>query len=133
MHYAIVTKTEDDKIKYKVLLDDQKTWQDCQANGNFKKMMIETYETSYTQQGGNEVGFTFQLDGFTVFSQAQLTGAATTVIETPFDVEPEISMGIGYQQRTEGNVTTFSAIEPSAPVYFLSEDGIKTEMYYFGN
>lgn len=133
VHYAIVTKTEDDKIKYKVLLDDQKTWQDCQANGNFKKMMIETYETSYTQQGGNEVGFTFQLDGFTVFSQAQLTGAATTVIETPFDVEPEISMGIGYQQRTEGNVTTFSAIEPSAPVYFLSEDGIKTEMYYFGN
>ena len=45
---------------------------------------------------------------------------------------PEVSLGIGCTQTTEGNNTTFTAAEPSAPVYFLAGDGIRTEMYYYG-
>lgn len=132
-HYAIISQTSGEGVtSYKVLLTNG-TWQDCNAEGNFKKMVVEEYNVSYTQQGDNESGFTFELDGITISSQAQKEATATTVISNPFDAAPAIQLGIGYTQKTEDNATTFTAKEPSAPVYFMSEDGIKTEMYYFGH
>ncbi|MGN0659562.1 MAG: VaFE repeat-containing surface-anchored protein [Emergencia sp.] len=133
-HYAIITKTEDGVTSYKVLLEDGKTWQDCTADGNFQKMVVDEYESSYTQVAGSDSGFTFELDGITISSQAvEADRTAVTVIESPFDVTPDIQMGIGYAQETEGNRTTFTATEPYAPLYFMSKDGIRTEMYLYGN
>ncbi len=131
-HYSIIMKTDGEGTSYRVLLDDG-TWQDCDAKGNFKKMVVEEYRSSYTQQADNENGFTFELDGITISSQALKDGTAKTVIQSPYDVTPVIETGIGYTQETESNTTTFTATEPSAPLYFMSAENIKTEMYYFGS
>lgn len=134
-HYAIISRTDETtgETQYRVLLDDLHTWQDCDVAGNFKKMVVEEYQSSYTQQADNENGFTFELDGITISSQALKDGTAKTVIDSPYDVTPVIGTGIGYTQETDGNTTTFTAKEPSAPLYFLSGEDIRTEMYYFGN
>ncbi len=118
--------------EYKVLLEDGITWQDCQADGNFEKMTVQEYKVTYIQESGNEEGFSLSWDGIEVSATAKVDGTAETTIRSPFAVTPEISLGIGYTQKTEGNTTTFTAAEPSAPVYFLAGDGIRTEMYYYG-
>ena len=131
-HHAVIMKMDDEGASYRVLLEDG-TWQDCDAKGNFKKMVVEEYQSSYTQQAGNENGFTFELDGITISSQALAGGTAKTVVDSPYDVTPVIETGIGYTHETDGNTAVFTAKEPSAPLYFLSEEGIRTEMYYFGS
>lgn len=131
-HYAVIMKKDGEGTSYRVLLDDG-TWQECDARGNFKKMVVEEYQSSYTQQADNENGFTFELDGITISSQALKDGTAKTVIDSPYDVTPVIETGIGYTQETDSNTTTFTVTEPSAPLYFMSAENIKTEMYYFGN
>lgn len=131
-HYVMILKTENSMTHYRILLRDG-TWQECDQNGNFQKMVVEEYKASYTQQAENESGFTFELDGIIISSEALKDGTATTVIHHPSDVQPSVQLGIGYSQKTEGNTTTFIAREAQAPLYFMTEDGIKTEMYYFGN
>lgn len=101
-------------------------------DGNFVKLQVQEYRVTYTQQGDNEEGFLLNWDGIEITSKAALDQTASTTISSPFAVTPDISLGIGYRQKTEGNQTTFTAKEPYAPVYFLSRDGVKTEMYYFG-
>ena len=130
-HYAIIAKVEDQAVIYQVLLQD-KTWQECTADGNFQKMVVEEYKASYTQQADNESGFTFELDGITISSQGHRNGKAITAIYNPFDAKPVVELGIGYSQKAEGSTTTFTAQEPCAPIYFMTEDGVKTEMNYFG-
>ena len=71
---------------YQVLLQD-KTWQECTADGNFQKMVVEEYKASYTQQADNESGFTFELDGITISSQGHRNGKAITAIYNPFDAK----------------------------------------------
>lgn len=141
-HYIIISQeqpvTDDQgqqigsKTVYKVLLFDKATWQDCQPNGDFEKMYVQEYDVTYTQEAGNEEGFSLTWDGITVSSTAKLDKTATTTIKNPFNVTPAIDLGIGYTQETADNITTFTATEPSAPIYFMSRDGVKTEMYYFG-
>ncbi len=118
--------------EYKVLLEDGITWQDCQADGNFEKMAVQEYKVTYTQEAGNEEGFSMNWDGIEIAATAKLDGTAETTVSNPFSVVPTVSLGIGYTQTTVGNNTTFTAAEPSAPVYFLAGDGIRTEMYYYG-
>ncbi len=118
--------------EYKVLLKDGITWQDCLADGNFEKMAVQEYKVTYTQEAGNEEGFSMNWDGIEVAATAKLDGTSVTTVSNPFAVTPTVSMGIGCTQTTEGNITTFTAAEPSAPVYFLAGNGIRTEMYYYG-
>ena len=62
-------------------------------------------------------------------------GEAVTTIRSPEDwnLTPDIRPGIGYSWQAEGNQILFHATEPSAPIYFMTEDGIRTEMYLYGN
>ena len=130
--YPMVSKEADGITSYKVLLEDGITWQDCQADGNFEKMLVQKYKVTYTQEAGNEEGFMVSWDGIQVAATAKLDGTVVTTVSSPFAVTPDISLGIGYSQSTEGNTTTFTAAEPAAPVYFMVGDGIRTEMYYYG-
>ena len=142
-HYIIIIKEEPvdpqdptlgTNTLYKVLLDDKQTWQDCDSAGNFEKMTVQVYKISYTQQADNTDGFTMSWDGFELFTEADSESkTATTVITKQADsITPMKDVGIGYTYAEEGNSTTFTASEPTSPVYFLSSDGVKTEMYYFG-
>ncbi len=141
-HYIIISQEQvilDDQDQqigsetvYKVLLSDKVTWQDCQPNGDFEKLYVQHYDVTYTQEAGNEEGFLISWDGIEITAAAKLDNTATTTITNPFSVTPAIDLGIGYTQETEEKTTTFTAAEPSAPIYFMSRDGVKTEMYYFG-
>ena len=126
--YPMVT----DGTDFMVLLEDGITWQPCQADGNFEKMLMQQYKVTYTQSAGNEEGFSLTWDGIEATAAAKLNGTAETIVSSPFTVTPSISLGIGYSQTTEGNATIFTAAEPAAPVYFMAGDGIRTEMYYYG-
>jgi len=126
--YPMVT----DGTDFMVLLEDGITWQPCQVDGNFEKMLVQKYKVTYTQSAGNEEGFRLVWDGIEATAAAKLNGTAETIVSSPFTVTPSISLGIGYSQTTEGNAAIFTADEPAAPVYFMAGDGIRTEMYYYG-
>lgn len=121
---------------YKVLLDDEKTWQECDENGNFKKMLVQAYEIHFTQEPTDTeaTGFTAKWDGFEISASADKeTKTATTVITRPDGtIVPEIHSGAGYNYTDEGGVTTITSTEPDSPIYFLTKDNVRTEMYYAG-
>lgn len=124
--------------EYKVLLDDM-TWQECDENGNFKKMLVQAYEIHFTQEPTDTEGdgFTAKWDGFEISASADVqTKTATTVIVRPDgQIVPEIHSGAGYNYTDEvasNGVTTFTAAEPDSPIYFLTKDNVRTEMYYAG-
>ena len=96
--------------------------------------VIQTYEVSFVQEAGNSEGFSMSWDGFELATKADAESqTAVTTVKSQGAV-PVIDCGIGYSYVTdgEGHVSTFTASEPQSPVYFLSGDGIRTEMYYFG-
>ena len=95
---------------------------------------VQAYEISFVQEAGNSNGFSMNWDGFEIAARADcMTKTAETVIKSQGSV-PVINCGIGYTYviDSEEHVSTFTASEPASPVYFLSGDGIRTEMYYFG-
>ena len=95
---------------------------------------VQSYEISFVQEGGNSDGFSMNWDGFELTSRADCElQEAVTVIRSQGTV-PVIDCGIGYNYVSDqGSAeTTFTAAQPKSPVYFLSADGIRTEMYYFG-
>lgn len=127
-HHVIISKD----TEYKVLLSDKATWQDCQMNGDFEKMYVQQCDVTYSQNAGNEEGFRISWDDITVASCAKPDNTAVTTVVNPFNVSPEIDLGIGYTQESTESTSLFTAAEPSAPIYFMGRDGVKTEMYYFG-
>jgi len=96
------------------------------------KGAVQTYEVSFVQEGGNSDGFSLSWDDFRIESRADHTMQTAVTRITGNADNAAIDCGIGYTYTTDGGVVTFTAAEPAAPVYFLSEDGIRTEMYYFG-
>ena len=42
-HYVMILKTENSMTHYRILLRDG-TWQECDQNGNFQKMVVEEYK-----------------------------------------------------------------------------------------
>ena len=92
--------------------------------------ITEIYEVSYVQQKGMAEGFRLTLDGFAIAAKADGDSAVTT--NTFLTSTPSIEVGAGYTYVQAGRTLTFTAAAPESPVYFLSPDGIKTEMYYAG-
>ena len=133
-HHIIASKAAEDGTKYKILLSDGTTWQDCDANGNFKKMLVQKFTARYEQVAGDENGFTFAWDGFTVDAKASAADKNVVVkITKPVSsITPAYDIGAGYTYSEDGNTVTFTGKEPTSPIFFLTKDGIKTEMYYAG-
>ena len=133
-HHIIASKAAEDGTKYKILLSDDTTWQDCDASGNFKKMLVQKFTARYEQVAGDENGFTFAWDGFTVDAKASAADKNVVVkITKPVSsITPVYDIGAGYTYSEDGNTVTFTGKEPTSPIFFLTKDGIKTEMYYAG-
>ena len=92
--------------------------------------ITEIYEVSYVQQKGRAEGFRLTLDGFSIAAKADGDNAMTAI--TFLTDTQSIEVGAGYTYVQAGRTLTFTAAAPESPVYFLSPDGIKTEMYYAG-
>ena len=131
--YVLITKTEGGAAAYQILLDNG-IWQPCDASGNFCKMTVQQYKARYEQQAGDPDGFTFSWDGFAVSSAASAEdrNAVTTVTKQDATILPLVEVGAGYTYQEDGETMTFTGREPSSPIYFLSQDGIWTEMFYSG-
>ena len=136
-HYVIITQTDagTGQTVYRILLNDMINWQVCTADGNFVKAAVQVYEVKYTQEAGDENGFTLSWDGFNLDSQVdQASGVATTVITKHANpvASETVDLGVGYDYEDSGDTISFWTIPVTAPVYFLGNDGIRTEMYYKG-
>lgn len=95
---------------------------------------VQTYEVSFVQEGGNSDGFSMIWDGFEITSAADcdLQKAVTVIRSQGAPAAIDCGIGYNYDSAQDGVTTRFTASQPQAPVYFLSGDGIRTEMYYFG-
>lgn len=81
----------------------------------FQQQITQTYDVSFVQEAENSEGFSLSWDGFEISSEAdQEARKAVTAV------------------TCDGVTEVFEMAEPEAPVYFLSADGIRTEMYYYG-
>lgn len=135
--HIIITRlnAETGMPEYKVLLSDMINWQDCDEKGNFKQAAVQVYKVTYTQEKNDSNGFTVSYDRFNLSSNVDWeTNTAVTVINKQ-PVQPaneNVDLGSGYEFADEGNVITFNTIPITAPIYFLGDDGIRTEMYYKG-
>ena len=134
VHHIIISKPGEEGSVYRILLSDGTTWQDCDANGNFKKMLVQKFTAKYEQVAGDDNGFTFSWDGFTVDAKASAAdkNVVVKITKPEAKITPVYEIGAGYTYSEEGNTVIFTGTEPTSPIYFLSKDGIKTEMYYAG-
>ena len=135
--YVIISQTdaETGNIVYRVLLSDMTNWQECTAEGNFVKAAVQVYKVKYTQEAGDPNGFTVNFDGFSLGAAADpATGEATTTITkqaNPMTGEV-IDEGLGYEYENAGETITFRTVPVTAPIYFMTTSGIRTEMIYKG-
>ena len=133
-HHIIISKPGEEGSVYQILLSDGTTWQECDPEGNFKKMLVQKFTAKYEQVAGDDNGFTFSWDGFTVDAKASAAdkNVVVKITKPEAKITPVYEIGAGYTYSEEGNTVTFTGTEPTSPIYFLSKDGIKTEMYYAG-
>lgn len=136
-HYIIASMADPENAGatlYRILLSDGATWQECDENGNFKKSIVQSYTARYLQASGDTDGFSFSWDGFQVSSSvdSENSRAITTITKQVESIVQSVSLGAGYERKTEGLSDSFTASEAEAPIYFKSKDGIKTEMQYLG-
>lgn len=129
--YIVTSQTDEEtgEISYRVLLENGETAA-CDANGNFQTALVEIYDVSYTNRPQSEDDYSFAWDGFELWARTEADKAVTEI--TAQGGAPQISCGTGCSAKTEGSKTVFTATEPKAPVYFMTRDGVKTQMYYFG-
>lgn len=134
VHHIIISKPGEEGSVYQILLSDGTTWQECDSEGNFKKMFVQKFTAKYEQVSGDNNGFTFSWDGFTVDAKASAAdkNVVVKITKPESKITPVYEIGAGYTYSEEGNTVTFTGTEPTSPIYFLSKDGIKTEMYYAG-
>lgn len=125
----------DDNTKTSRLTVTDKTYiYEADGDENFQKMAVQVYKASFVQEAGTDDGFTFSWDGFEVAAKADYAAknAVTVITKQADSIAAVKDVGAGFTYTDEGRNTIFTAEEPAAPVYFLSRDGVKTEMYYAG-
>lgn len=125
----------DDTTKTSRLTVTDKTYiYEADGAENFQKMTVQFYKASFVQETETDDGFTFSWDGFEVAAKADYAAknAVTVITKQADSIAAEKNVGAGFTYTDEGRNTIFTAKEPAAPVYFLSRDGVKTEMYYAG-
>lgn len=136
--YMIEKGTGEDKEYQMFVKDgDEKRWVPCTAEGKFYKSYFQEYSFTTAQHYKCPDGFTFTWDDVIDLSAVADNEAekTTTVIKEPEGAaEPKITETEGiYSHVTEDGVTTFTGTPmDEALVYFLTHDGIRTEMYLSG-
>jgi hypothetical protein len=134
-HYVIITQTdaETGATVYRVLLSDMINWQKCTPEGNFVKAAVQVYQVKYIQEAGDADGFTLDWDGFKLETVSSGDAAVTTITKhAPSVLGEYVDLGAGYDYEDLGDAIKFWTIPVTAPIYFESADGIRTQMYYKG-
>ena len=121
--------------KYQILVKDNgKTrWIPCDKDRNFYKSYKQEYDVTLAQHYNSKDGFTFNWDDvLKLEANLDADKEETTTVITGSE-KPEIEESAVYSHVTEGNETTFTG-KPmdEAPIYFLTHDGIRTEMFLSG-
>lgn len=114
--------------------DGKGRWISCDADGNFHKSYHQEYDFTIAQHFDCADGFVFSWDGLIVDSLADNKAqTAQAVVTNPWGTKPQITTSSAYEHETKDNITTFKA-QPAdlAPVYFKTNNGIKTSMIYQG-
>ena len=130
-NFVITSGTDEQtgEVSYSVLLEDG-SYVQCDENGNFRTALVEIYDVSYTNREQSEEDYTFMWDGFELSAKLAEAEAVTEI--TSQGGTPAVSCGAGYSAETNGRKTVFTASQPKAPVYFMTRDKVKTQMYCFG-
>lgn len=124
---------------YKIFVKeaDEKRWVPCDAEGNYYKSYHQEYKFTTAQHYNCPDGFTLTWDDVIDMSAAADNAAqttTTTIKEPEGAAAAKITETEGiYSHVTENGVTTFTGTPmDEAFVYFLTHDGIRTEMYLSG-
>lgn len=122
---------------YQTLVQDglQQRWIPCTEEGRFYKSYSQEYSFTLAQHYDSSDGFTFSWDGLMDLRAETVSGeeAAVTVIKGYSQAVPAIKESTEYSHETGEGVTTFTGSPvKTAPVYFLSHDGIRAEMLLSG-
>lgn len=124
--------------KYQILIKDEagERWVPCDKEGNFYKSYTQEYNFTTAQHYKSDDGFKFTWDN-AVDIETKADNAAGVAVSKVKDAEggnPAITETEGvFTHETSGGYTVFTGtpIEKS-PVYFETNDGIKTEMLISG-
>lgn len=125
---------------YKIFVKEgnEKRWIPCDKDGNYYKSYSQEYNFTTAQHYKSPDGFTFTWDNVIDMSAAADNDAqtTTTIIKEPENAgsNPGITETEGiYSHVTENGATIFTGTPmDEALVYFLTHDGIRTEMYLSG-
>lgn len=122
---------------YQILVSESGTmrWISCTEDGKFYKSYSQAYHFTTAQHYDSEDGFSFSWDSVIhMVTKATLeTEKAVTVIDGFDNATPSISVSDIYTFEREGNSTVFTGQpQDKAPVYFLTNDGIRSEMMLSG-
>ncbi len=135
----MVTKGSGEDAEYMLFIKDgdKKRWIPCDAEGNYYKSYYQEYSFTMAQHYKSSEGFTFTWDKVIDLSAVADNDAetTTTIINEPEKAPtPKITETKGiYSHVTENGKTTFTGTSmDEALVYFLTHDGIRTEMYLSG-
>ena len=132
----IISKTEDGATGYRIWINDgELRWADCDKDGVFYKSYSQEYYFTTAQHFKSSEGFTFDWDGIIGMSTTADNTAETAVTEilNHEGTTPQITESNVYTHEVKDGKTIFTG-KPldAAPVYFLTNDGIRTEMYLSG-
>jgi len=124
--------------EYMTLVQDGlfKRWISCDEEGNFYKSYSQEYWFTTAQHFESSDGFSFTWDEvmkLTADTVPEKEEAVTSITGGP-GAKPVITESSVYSHKTEDGVTVFTG-KPldEALVYFLTHDGIRTEMYLSGS
>ena len=124
--------------KYQILIKDEsgERWVPCDKEGNFYKSYTQEYSFTTAQHYKSDDGFKFTWDN-AVEIESKADRAAGTAITKIKDAEggsPAITETEGvFTHETSGGYTVFTGTPTEkAPVYFETNDGIRTEMIISG-
>lgn len=96
--------------------------------------LTQEYNFTMAQKFGTSEGFSMTWDGFAIDAAADsIKGSAVTAICGFDGAVPEITETAGYSHTAAGGVVTFAGTAgDAAPVYFMTNDGIRTKMTMSG-
>lgn len=123
--------------RYQILVQDGplKRWVSCTKDGSFYKSYVQEYHFTTAQHFESGEGFFFSWDQAVEMTSDinSEEGTSITVIKGYEGAEPVIHTADVYTYTHEEGKTVFVG-KPvtSAPLYFQTHDGIKTEMFLSG-
>ncbi len=117
--------------EYITLLDNG-SFTKSTEKGNFEKKKVEVFSTNFYMEPKNPIDFSYEFDSFKLKSKLE-EGVFNITLEKPEGANSNLTLGAGYIEETKNNVTKLKTEGEKPSIYYMSKDGIKTEVMYLGN